>query len=522
MSTSPPSTRSGLAASLAAIGTAVRGIADPLEADEAILSLRRIARGLLQSGALEGRSDLTAAATALATAEMMSTGEAATRLMALLERAVQEEGGRNPDAILLIEDDSQFCRALERALQGAGRRILSAATAEAARELLRREAVGLVVLDLILPDSDGRNILLELRSNPRTAALPVFVVSARFGTRTKAECFALGADAYFEKPVDLEAFAVAVGSRLERQIDPAQLARRDPLTGLPNRAAFLEGWTRMREDSPADIRFALAVLDLDHFRWVEDSWGRQFAESVLRRSGTRLAMALRQAALFARWDGAEFIALFAGRTAAEAGTAVDQALIDLRRVEFRPGLPTPLTVTFSAGVADVPRNLPMEEGMALADRLRYVAKASGRNRVVAGEPPTVLPPRRILLAEDDPNMVRLLTRHLRREGFEVVAFPDGAAALAQAPESGAALVISDIEMPNLDGLDLLESLRARAEFRHIPIMMLTAMGDESYVVRAFELGADDYVLKPFSIREVTARVRRLLRRPCLAGVPLGA
>jgi DNA-binding response OmpR family regulator len=126
----------------------------------------------------------------------------------------------------------------------------------------------------------------------------------------------------------------------------------------------------------------------------------------------------------------------------------------------------------------------------------------------------------VLLAEDDPSVVRLLTKHLRREGFEVIAFPDGAAALAGAAGCGASLVISDVQMPRLDGLSLVGELREHPEFRHIPIMMLTAMGDESYIVRAFELGADDYVLKPFSMREVTARLRRLLRRPSLAGTPI--
>ena len=74
-------------------------------------------------------------------------------------------------------------------------------------------------------------------------------------------------------------------------------------------------------------------------------------------------------------------------------------------------------------------------------------------------------------------------------------------------------------MPGLDGLGLLEAIRAHSELRHLPVMMLTAMGEEAFIVRAFELGADDYVLKPFSLRELVARLRRLLRPPCLAGVP---
>jgi diguanylate cyclase (GGDEF)-like protein len=377
-----------------------------------------------------------------------------------------------------------------------------------------------VVLDLILPDSDGRNILMEFRSDPRTAGLPLFVVSARLGTHTKAECFALGADAYFEKPLDLEAFAVAVSARLERH-DAVQLARRDAVTGLPNRAAFFELLAHMRANTAPETPFSLAVLDLDHFRWIEETWGRQFADGVLRRAAVRLAMSLRSASCFARWDGAEFIAFFADRSPGEAATFVEQGLEALRRVDFRQGVDDTLTLTFSAGVTDLRQDQTVEDAIDVADRLRFAAKSGGRNRVMVGPLGAAFPVSRILLAEDDDDIVRLLTRHLRREGFEVVHAPDGAEALALFPSGGASLLISDVEMPNLDGLGLLRAIREHPAGKHLPVMMLTAMGDENYIVRAFELGADDYVIKPFSTREVTARIRRLLRRPSVAGVPVG-
>jgi diguanylate cyclase (GGDEF)-like protein len=510
----------GALAALAALETVLRGLADPEQTVEALASARRILRSLADGGGLESRPELLAATRRLL--EEANTGFAAGLgdFMAQLSRAARAQTSKANDTVLIVEDDLLFARQIESALAASGCRVLVAATAAEARRQIGLEHISLLVLDLILPDGDGRGILVDLRSDPRTAAMPIFVVSARLGTQTKSECFALGADAYFDKPVDLEAFAVAVGARLERHADQTLTARRDPVTGLPNRAAFLEAVTRLRETSPAGTDFSLAVLDLDHFRWIEETWGRQFSDGVLRRAGVRLAMALRQAAIFARWDGAEFIALFARRSAAEAGVALEQALAVLRRVDFRPGEETSLTVTFSAGVVDVGEQQDIEDAIAEADRLRYVAKESGRSRVVSAGSHDAVPSRRILLAEDDENVSRLVSRHLRMEGFDVVVFPDGEQALANAPGLGAALIISDLEMPNLDGLGLLRGLREHPELRHVPVMMLTAMGDENYIVRAFELGADDYVLKPFSMREVTARVRRLLRRPSLAGIPV--
>lgn len=503
----------------AALRTAIAGLIQSGGTDDAAESVRRLVRVLLESEPVEQHPGLVEAARTVFLAPLAELPDAAQAFVILAEGLTPGASSNEPRTVLIVEDDELFARALAATLAAPGRRIEIVGEAAEARARLATGSISLVVLDLILPDSDGRNILLELRSDPRTAGLPLFVVSARLGTHTKAECFALGADAYFEKPLDLQAFAVAVSARLERH-DAVQLARRDAVTGLPNRAAFFEILNHMRANTEPSTPFALAVLDLDHFRWIEETWGRQFADGVLRRAAMRLAMSLRTASCFARWDGAEFMAFFAGRNAGEAAIAVEQGLEALRRVDFRQGVDEPLPLTFSAGVTDLHAGQDVGEAIDAADRLRHAAKTGGRNRVVVGQGNAGLPVARILLAEDDQDIVRLLTRHLRLEGFEVVHALDGEEALAIFPTSGASLLVSDVDMPRLDGLGLLRALREHPAGRHLPVMMLTAMGDESYVVRAFELGADDYVLKPFSAREVTARIRRMLRRPSVAGVPV--
>ena len=113
------------------------------------------------------------------------------------------------------------------------------------------------------------------------------------------------------------------------------------------------------------------------------------------------------------------------------------------------------------------------------------------------------------MAEDDPAIRELLGHHLRREGFEVIAVGDGNAALQAARESADVLVL-DIGLPAVDGLDVARTLRR--ERRELPIVMLTARVDEIDRIVGLELGADDYICKPFSPREVVARVKAVLRR----------
>ena len=117
---------------------------------------------------------------------------------------------------------------------------------------------------------------------------------------------------------------------------------------------------------------------------------------------------------------------------------------------------------------------------------------------------------KILIVEDEPNMVAGLRDNFEFEGYQVITAPDGAAGLERALSEAPDLVILDVMMPRLSGLDVCKQLKSKRP--SIPIIMLTARGQEIDKVVGLELGADDYVTKPFSIRELLARVKAVLRR----------
>lgn len=117
---------------------------------------------------------------------------------------------------------------------------------------------------------------------------------------------------------------------------------------------------------------------------------------------------------------------------------------------------------------------------------------------------------KILVVEDEPNMVAGLRDNFEFEGYEVITAEDGVAGLQRALRESPDLVILDVMMPRMSGLDVCR--RLKAERPAVPIIMLTARGQEMDKVVGLELGADDYVTKPFSIRELLARVKAVLRR----------
>lgn len=122
------------------------------------------------------------------------------------------------------------------------------------------------------------------------------------------------------------------------------------------------------------------------------------------------------------------------------------------------------------------------------------------------------PARRALVVEDDPDIVELLEHYLAADGWSVDSSGDGAAALTRLRSQGYQLLVLDLQLPGLDGLSLCREVRQDKRMRDLPVVMLTARGDEADRIVGLELGADDYVVKPFSPKELVARVRALFRR----------
>jgi two-component system alkaline phosphatase synthesis response regulator PhoP len=124
----------------------------------------------------------------------------------------------------------------------------------------------------------------------------------------------------------------------------------------------------------------------------------------------------------------------------------------------------------------------------------------------------------ILVVEDDEAIAELIRHNLRRAGYRVTTYDSGEKLLLHAAGVGADLILLDLMLPGIDGLEVCRLLREEAATRRIPIVMVTAMGEEADIVKGLELGADDYVVKPFRPRVLLARVRAVLRR---AAAPAG-
>ena len=121
-------------------------------------------------------------------------------------------------------------------------------------------------------------------------------------------------------------------------------------------------------------------------------------------------------------------------------------------------------------------------------------------------------PSKVLIVEDDPDIVDILSYNLKQADLKVTSVPDGSSALAEVKRRLPNLILLDLMLPKVDGLEVCRLLKSEPETKNVPIIMITAKGEEVDRIVGLELGADDYITKPFSPREVVLRVRSVLKR----------
>lgn len=432
-----------------------------------------------------------------------------------------DAAGPGTARILIVEDDEAAQLLARRAVDDLAGDVRVAPTMEEARHELENEDFDLVLLDLILPDGDGRQLLTEMRERPRSAQTQVVVLSGKTGSNTKLECFRLGADEFFEKPFDPEVLEAAVGRQLERVRERTAEGRVDALTGLPNRAALIKRFPELlavseRNESP----LAVALVEMGGLGRLRREEGRERTDRIQAAFAKVLSSHTGDPDVVGRWEDAAFVVLMPATSPADAAEPISEALDDFRSEPGipSPGIELPASVTFVAGVVDGRRFDDLREAVQEAERSLVWTGPGNEDEVVVHPTDSAEEPRegfRVLLVEDDEVIAHLVQHRLQRSGMEVVHLDSGAAArdlIEEASTSDFDIALLDVKLPGADGFELLQILKDRPGWTDVPVIMVTSMGQESDVVRAFELGADDYVLKPLSPRELLARIHRLLRR----------
>ena len=294
---------------------------------------------------------------------------------------------------ILIADDSNAVRSiLRRQLVASGFEVVEAVDGEDAVRQARTCRPDLVLLDVEMPGLDGFQVMSVLRCDGEMQDVPVIFLSGRVDTSELVEGLDLGAFDYVKKPCDVVELVARVRAGLRFKARADELSRQaqdfdtlgstDALTGLPNRRALQRQLEVLAVQSRSRSEpLALAIVDVDHFKRVNDIEGHPAGDLVLQEVARRLHSAVRPGQVLGRWGGEEFLAMAPGLNAEQAQRFGERmrTLVGWEPIPI-PGRPD-LAITVSVGLVAGPAT-DEQAMLGLADASLYAAKTGGRDQVV--------------------------------------------------------------------------------------------------------------------------------------------
>jgi diguanylate cyclase (GGDEF)-like protein len=286
--------------------------------------------------------------------------------------------------ILIVEDDPNIRRMLSVILKSNGYEVEECENGEDALRAFYEKKPKLIISDISMPKMNGKELCRIIRRDYSEDLIPFIFLTARSELSDKREGFELGADDYIVKPFDSGDLLVRVSAKLERSELVTKLTSIDDLTGIYNKRVFDEKLTEMvRFSNRYERTFSLAILDLDHFKSVNDEHGHQVGDFVLKSLAKFLLTNIREVDRIFRIGGEEFAILIFEKPKDEAFKMLERINTLLKEKKFfDPTAKVFVEVTVSAGIASFPEDAPTgEELVRRADNALYEAKKSGRNTI---------------------------------------------------------------------------------------------------------------------------------------------
>lgn len=382
--------------------------------------------------------------------------------------------------ILIIDDSLTVRMDLGEAFQESGFEVTLCSSADAGRRHIATALPDVIILDVVLPDADGVEFLIELRNQARTEQVPVILLSGESEVQHRLRGLAGGASEYVGKPYD-KGYIVARAEELLRR-EHAELDARPKVLVIDDSVTFREELGQRLQGAGYSPLLAAS------------------GPEGLKKAAAQRPDALVVDGVMPEMDGVAVI----------------------RRIRLDPGLSaTPcLLLTGSEGSegevsaldSGADDFLRKEEGLdVVLARLSAILRGANES-VRRGYAESLLSPKRVLAVDDSSTYLETIAEELRNEGYEVVQARSGEQALDLLAAQSVDCILLDLMMPGLSGTETCRRIKSSSPLRNTPLIMLTSLEDREAMIEGINAGADDYVAKSASFDVVKARLRAQLRR----------
>jgi len=443
----------------------------------------------------------------------------------ILERASTAIAARDlgQPSILVVEGDPYALQATTLMLEQGGMRVLPLGDPMAFWETLESVQPDAVVTAATMAGTtavSGVDLIRALRADPRWRELPVILLATADESPFVREAYPAGTDDVVRKPVQQGDLVPRVQNRLRRSRQARRPHEVNAITGLAGRRKaerdidrFLQLARRHRHE------VTLITIRLDAYAEAVQRVGQSAVDAASLAFSQLLQQSFRAEDVISQWGPNQFVIGLFDANAANASTRVREIMTALRTRRFPAPSGATLAFTCSAGIATFPEDAGDVRSLHdAADAALLSGGGASSTEVlgVASDPHARATGRvDVLLVEDDAAVATLLVHALQSRQYEVRWLRSGqeaaSALLGERPEIRARLILMEVNLPELDGLALLRSLGEQDVLRHTRVIVLSSRSTEAETVQAFELGAFDYVPKPFSVPVLAERIRRAMR-----------
>lgn len=312
-------------------------------------------------------------------------------------------------SIVIVDDSPDNLRLLVGILHERGYKVRPAPNGDRALATVRKNPPDLILLDIMMPGKNGYEVCQELKADNQAKDIPVIFLSALNEVFDKVKAFRAGGVDYITKPFQVEEVLARVHTHLKLRVQQKALesqnaelkgknrliqeqakkleilATRDYLTGLSNRNDFLQKSTQEEQRFKRTKRpFCLIVLDIDHFKYVNDTYGHECGDKVLVAVSRGLEKALRTQDILARWGGEEFVCLLP-ETGVDGISAAGEKIRSMVEVSQHDCKDVSISVTVTLGACVYDGSCSIDECLRKADDALYKGKKQGRNQIVVAE-----------------------------------------------------------------------------------------------------------------------------------------
>lgn len=419
----------------------------------------------------------------------------------------------------IIDDDVSQLMLLKEMLDEKGWTVMTNSNPDAAVHPYYDLLPDCLIFDIKLLENKGMELFEGIMRHTEQYFIPKIMMSSQNDKTTRIKAYQLGADDFIVKPVDMEELVVKIERHVQRKKTIEQSILIDSLTQAYNHKFLEINLSRLFQDYKRTMQtFSIAVLDLDDFKRVNEIYGYAIGDQVLKEFVSYIQRCIRRSDYLFRIGGAKFVCVFQRATDEEAKAKLHLLIQGFSEKTFIEQGKT-FSVTFSAGVVMV-NNTDMSEEDALK-QAEFALDEAKRNGCARVETLLTMRKKKLFISIIDDDAVIRMMLHQTLQTFTIDSFD----ITIQVFASGLDFMNSDWEnvnthhllildgiMPVMDGMEVLQKVKQGKYANRFMVLMLTSRKSKDDIARALQLGADEYITKPFSITVLQARIERILKR----------